>query len=86
MRSPYRHVIAGAVALGLAATLPAQQPQQPQSAAEPTLPVPAVGDAAPEFSFRPITSSGIAATPVKLSDYRGQTVVLWFFVRARTRG
>jgi hypothetical protein len=40
---------------------------------------------APDFMFTPITASGIGATK-KLSDYRGQTVVLWLFIKARTRG
>ncbi|HYC52290.1 MAG TPA: hypothetical protein VEB19_14355 [Gemmatimonadaceae bacterium] len=60
-----------------------------QQAAPPppdTTLIPKVGDMAPDFAFRPITRDGIAAKPAKLSDYRDQTVVLWFFARARTRG
>lgn len=73
-----------AFALVMASTAIAQQPQpqQPDSAA----PIPAVGQTAPDFSFRPINRDGVAAAPRKLSDYRGQTVVLWFFIKARTRG
>ena len=48
-------------------------------------PTPAVGDMAPDFMFAPITATGIGPTK-KLSDYRGQTVVLWLFIKARTRG
>ena len=42
-------------------------------------------DMAPDFMFAPITSTGIGPTK-RLSDYRGQTVVLWLFIKARTRG
>ena len=66
-----------------AVSLQAQQPQPADSAAAI---VPAVGDMAPEFSFRAIDRDSIATKPTKLSDYRGQTVVLWFFIKARTRG
>lgn len=73
-----------ALALVMASAAIAQQPQpqQPDSAA----PTPAIGNMAPDFSFRPISRAGSAPAPKKLSDYRGQTVVLWFFIKARTRG
>ena len=45
----------------------------------------AVGQDAPEFSLTSATRDGVQA-PVKLSDYRGQTVVLAFFYKARTKG
>ena len=45
----------------------------------------AVGQDAPDFSLTSATRDGIQA-PVKLSDYRGQTVVLAFFYKARTKG
>jgi peroxiredoxin Q/BCP len=47
---------------------------------------PVVGQAAPEFSLSGSTRFGLLKDPVKLSDYRGQTVVLAFFPKARTRG
>lgn len=83
MRFPRTSALA-AFALVMASTAIAQQPQQqqPDSAA----PTPAIGDMAPDFAFRPISRDGIAPAPKKLSDYRGQTVVLWFFIKARTRG
>jgi peroxiredoxin Q/BCP len=46
----------------------------------------AVGDAAPDFTLPAATMAGVSAQPVRLSDYRGKTVVLAFFFRARTRG
>lgn len=61
----------------------AQQPAAPPAAA--ALPIPAVGDMAPDFSIRGATRYGLVQ-PSRLTDYRGQTVVLAFFVMARTRG
>ena len=45
-----------------------------------------VGEMAPDFELAGATRYGILRDPVKLSDYRGKTVVLAFFFRARTRG
>jgi hypothetical protein len=47
---------------------------------------PAVGSAAPDFTLPGATRFGLLRTPVRLSDYRGQTVVLAFFYQARTKG
>jgi peroxiredoxin Q/BCP len=69
------------LALGAAPSLFAQQPQ-PGSAAF----APEVGLAAPDFSLAGATRFGTLRNPVKLSDYRGQTVVLAFFPKARTKG
>jgi thioredoxin-dependent peroxiredoxin len=44
------------------------------------------GAPAPEISFTGATRYGLLAEPVRLSDYRGQTVVLAFFFRARSPG
>jgi thioredoxin-dependent peroxiredoxin len=45
-----------------------------------------VGAVAPDFAIPGATRYGRLAEDVRLSDYRGQTVVLAFFFRARTRG
>ena len=45
-----------------------------------------VGDQAPDFALRGATRYGLLENPVRLSDYRGQTVVLAFFFKARTKG
>ncbi|HRN53934.1 MAG TPA: peroxiredoxin [Gemmatimonadaceae bacterium] len=45
-----------------------------------------VGDLAPDFSLPAATMSGVSQTSVKLSELRGQTVVIAFYPRARTRG
>lgn len=70
------------------ATVPAQQPPPvPPGAATPTPnPGPAIGSMAPDFSLPAATRYGLIAQPFRLSDYRGETVVLAFFSRARTRG
>ncbi len=60
-----------------------------QAAAPPTSPGaagPEVGSMAPDFSLRGATRYGLLQAPVRLSDYRGQTVVLAFFYQARTKG
>ena len=60
--------------------LAAQQPAPP-----PPTPL-AVGTEAPDFTLPAATMAGVSSAPVKLSDYRGKTVVLAFFFRARTKG
>lgn len=72
-------LIAGAA---VAAAVPAARAQQP-AAQLPTL---EVGQAAPDFALTGATRYGILRSPVRLADYRGKTVVLAFFFKARTRG
>lgn len=45
-----------------------------------------IGATAPDFELPGATRWGPLATPVRLSDYGGKTVVLAFFFRARTKG
>jgi len=45
-----------------------------------------VGDMAPDFSVTTVTSAGVEARKFKLSEHRGETVVLAFFPKARTSG
>lgn len=47
---------------------------------------PDVGQEAPDFTARGATRYGVLGEPVKLSDFRGKTVVLAFFFKARTKG
>ncbi len=47
---------------------------------------PAINDVAPDFSLPGADRYGLLKTPVRLSDYRGRTVVLAFFFQARTKG
>lgn len=44
------------------------------------------GEMAPDFELPGATRFGVLQDPVRLSDYRGETVVLAFFFRVRTRG
>ena len=61
--------------------------QQPATPAAPAPEVgPKIGEMAPDFEFTGITRYGKLANTQKLSDFRGQTVVLAFFPKARTRG
>lgn len=45
-----------------------------------------VGEMAPDFELPGATRFGVLQDPVRLSDYRGETAVLAFFFRVRTRG
>ncbi len=47
---------------------------------------PEVGAVAPDFTLPGSTRFGLLTQPVRLSDFRGKTVVLAFFFRSRTRG
>ena len=68
-------------ALAVAGPAAAQQPAAGTAATAPD-----VGQMAPDFSLPGATRYGLLSNPVKLSDYRGQTVVLAFFPKARTKG
>jgi len=71
-------LIAGAAAL--AAAPPARGQAAP--AARPL----EVGQTAPDFALTGATRFGVLRDPVRLSDFRGKTVVVAFFFKARTRG
>jgi hypothetical protein len=74
-----RSLLAGLAVAALASTASAQQPAAEQKG-------PRVGDMAPDFALTGISRYGILRDQVKLSDYRGKTVVIAFFFKARTRG
>ncbi len=77
-RTPTRAALAAAIVTALAPGLRAQ--------AAPAAPaLPAVGTLAPDFSLPTATVRGPGGT-IRLSDYRGKTVVLAFFFKARTKG
>lgn len=73
-------ILAALVVSGLVATPVVAQQQAPPEVG------PKVGEMAPDFEFTGITRFGKLAQTQKLSDFRGKTVVLAFFPRARTRG
>jgi hypothetical protein len=60
--------------------------QQPTAAPPPSPPALEVGAVAPDFAMPGATRYGTLTHPVRLSDYKGKTVVLAFFFKARTRG
>jgi AhpC/TSA family len=70
-------------ALLLALVCPPLPAQQSPAGASPPL---EVGATAPDFSMRGATRYGVLASPVRLSDFKGKTVVLAFFYKARTKG
>ena len=72
-----------ALTLALApAVLPAQQ-SPARAGATPPL---EIGAPAPDFALPGATRYGVLANPVRLSDFKGKTVVLAFFFKARTSG
>jgi hypothetical protein len=72
-------------AMVLSQAAPAPAPAAPTGPA-PGANGPNVGSVAPDFSLPGATRYGRLQNPVKLSDFRGQTVVLAFFFQARTKG
>jgi hypothetical protein len=72
-----------AAAFGLAISGAAAGAQQPVAAANVS---PAVGAMAPDFAVIGATRYGVLRDSVRLSDYRGKTIVLAFFFKARTKG
>jgi cytochrome oxidase Cu insertion factor (SCO1/SenC/PrrC family) len=76
--------IATAASLVIAGHVARAQQPAPSAAAVPAGPV--VNDVAPDFTLYGADRYGLLKTPVRLSDYRGRTVVLAFFYQARTKG
>jgi len=74
-------LLAPAVIAALALTQPAAVRAQ-EEAPQPL----EVGAVAPDFALPGATRYGVLAEPIRLSDFKGRTVVLAFFFRARTRG
>ncbi|HJQ09636.1 MAG TPA: hypothetical protein VJ840_01270 [Gemmatimonadaceae bacterium] len=73
--------IAATIAVGSAAFA-----QQATNASAVMPAGPAINDVAPDFTLDGADRYGLLKTPVRLSDYRGRTVVLAFFFQARTKG
>ena len=71
--------VAAVVVAGVLSTAPVASAQQAETG-------PKVGEVAPDFALAGATRYGLLRDQVKLSDYRGQTVVIAFFFKARTRG
>jgi len=76
-------MIAGVAALVMLAP---RQSHAQQPAAPPPAPTPEIGSLAPDFTIAGATRYGILRDSVRLSELRGQTVVIAFFFQARTKG
>ena len=79
-----RTSLAPAVALALAA--PAAALAQARSAPQASPAPLAVGTVAPDFTLPGATRYGVLRHPIHLRDFKGRTVVLAFFIKARTKG
>jgi thioredoxin-dependent peroxiredoxin len=84
MRRTSRFSLAAAGVVALAALGATAAPVAAQDV-EATPPL-EIGAVAPDFALPGATRYGVLREQVNLSDYRGQTVVLAFFFRARSRG
>jgi hypothetical protein len=83
-RKAHPQVIAISLSAALALASPmALAAQQPAAAAAPT---PEIGSMAPDFTIVGATRYGVLRDSIRLSEFRGQTVVLAFFIQARTKG
>ena len=72
--------------LALAALLFAAVSARAQQPAPSATPAPEVGTMAPDFALPAATRYGLLRDSTRLSDFRGKTVVLAFFYKARTKG
>ena len=73
-----KSLTSGALALLLAGPALGQQTEGPRLLE--------VGEMAPNFEMIGSTRYGTLRAPVRLSDFKGKTVVLAFFYRVRTPG
>jgi len=87
IRPRRRRLLAGGVLtaafVALTAPVAAQSPAPPRSVPAAG---PAVGEPAPDFALVGATRYGVLRDSVRLSSFRGKTVVLAFFYKARTKG
>ena len=72
--------------VALAALVALAEPARAQQGAAAPATSPEVGTMAPDFALIGATRYGVLRDSVRLSDYRGKTVVLAFFFKARTKG
>jgi peroxiredoxin Q/BCP len=74
------------VALAAVVLVTASAANAQRSSTALSFPAPDVGSIAPDFTLPGATRFGTLRDPVRLADFRGKTVVLAFFYRARTKG
>lgn len=82
----FRWLVAGIGSAAAAASIAGAQLTPVKPTPVPVQTGPQVGDIAPDFSLPGATRYGLLENPVRLSDFRGSTVVLAFFYQARTKG
>jgi thioredoxin-dependent peroxiredoxin len=73
------------LALPVLAALAAPVVRAQEPAPKPPEPL-QVGVDAPDFALPGATRYGVLRNPIHLSDFKGKTVVLAFFYKARTKG
>ena len=81
----HRNATVAATILMISISAVGAQAPAPSIAAQPEM-GPRVGEAAPNFTLAGATKNGVTNAPVTLSKFRGQTVVIAFFPKARTNG
>jgi hypothetical protein len=81
-----RHSVLAVAGAALVAAAPSARAQNPPAPAAPALTVLDTGQVAPDFSVTGATRFGVLKDQVRLSAFKGKTVVLAFFFKARTRG
>jgi hypothetical protein len=82
----HRSMRTAQLVIALAVTSSVVSAQEAQPAPGSAAFAPTVGQMAPDFTLPGATRYGLLKNPVHLSDLRGQTVVVAFFPKARTRG
>ena len=81
-----RRLVAILLFVAFAVSARAVWAQQAPAAPAVSAPPLEVGAVAPDFALPGATRYGVLKDPVKLSDFKGKTVVLAFFFKARTKG
>ena len=81
--SPRRFLPGAALAAALALAAAPVRAQQPAAAPPPAVSM--LGQVAPDFTLPSVGKEG-GVRPFHLADFKGQTVVLAFFPKARTKG
>ena len=79
-------VLVSATTLAAAASGAGAQATSPTAAAPAPRPDLEIGQMAPDFALIGSTRYGVLRDSVRLSSLRGQTVVLAFFYKARSKG
>jgi hypothetical protein len=71
---------------GLALSIASAPAMLAAQQAPPSVPPLEISAVAPDFTMSGATRYGVLARPIRLSDFKGKTVVLAFFYKARTSG